>query len=75
MTLHPFREYRETTIPGHQQIPKHWDVRKVARAFDRIGSGTTPSTNTGAYYDGDIPWITTAELREGVVTETQRMVT
>lgn len=73
-----FAEYpklRATEIIGHDQIPAHWDVRKVSRAFDLIGSGTTPNTNLGDYYDGDINWVTTAELREAVVHETQKKVT
>ena len=55
-------------------IPVHWEVNKASRLFS-IGSGTTPPTERSEYYGGGIPWITTSELRETVVTSTAKTVT
>lgn len=55
-------------------IPKHWDVLQIKHGFQIIGSGTTPPTNQEEFYDGDIPWVTTSELRENVVTSTEKHV-
>ncbi len=41
----------------------------------KIGSGTTPSTNRYDYYDGDVPWINTSELRENIITDTSVKIT
>lgn len=38
-------------------------------------SGGTPSSGVGAYYDGDIPWLNSGELADGVVRGTGRTIT
>ena len=57
------------------EIPAHWEVWKVAHAFTRIGSGTTPNTGGVAFYGGDVPWVTTSELREGIIRDTKSKLT
>lgn len=54
-----------------------WETWKLSHAFERIGSGTTPTSNDANYYTeaGGIPWITTAELRENFISSTQYQIT
>jgi type I restriction enzyme S subunit len=42
--------------------------------FCTTGSGGTPSRSKPDYYDGNIPWVKSGELREGVVTETSEHI-
>jgi type I restriction enzyme, S subunit len=56
------------------KVPEHWNIRKATWLF-AIGSGTTPPSGNSAYYDGDIPWVTTSELRETVIVITEKTVT
>jgi type I restriction enzyme S subunit len=57
------------------EVPEHWENWKISHAFQKIGSGTTPSTNRYDYYDGDVPWINTSELRENIITDTSVKIT
>ena len=57
------------------EIPEHWEVWKMAHAFNTIGSGTTPSSTKESYYDGYIPWVTTGELRESIILKTKKLLT
>ncbi len=57
------------------EVPEHWDIWKIGRGFRRIGSGTTPATNDMSFYEGDIPWVTTSELRENIITDTVSKLT
>ncbi len=66
---------RDSGIPWLGEIPAHWEVLPLKYGFSRIGSGTTPPTGSTNYYDGDVPWVTTSELRENVVTSTNELVT
>jgi type I restriction enzyme S subunit len=57
---------------GH--VPKHWVTKKVTYGFSRIGSGTTPKSDNDEYYEGGVPWVTTSELRETLITKTKQTV-
>ncbi len=56
------------------EIPAHWEVMKTTWLFS-IGSGTTPGSEDPSYYGGETPWLTTSELRESVITSTNKNVT
>ncbi|MFZ7217109.1 restriction endonuclease subunit S [Avibacterium avium] len=47
------------------EIPEGWEVYKITHLLNESGSGTTPKKDSEIdYYDGNILWITTSELRE-----------
>lgn len=74
--LNPNAEMKDSGVEWLGKIPKHWDVWKTAHAFETIGSGTTPKSDKTEYYEqGEIPWVTTAELRESVIVDTEKRVT
>mgnify|MGYP001267658741 CR=1 FL=1 len=56
------------------EVPEHWEVWKLAHGFDFVGSGTTPPSDELEWYDGATPWITTSELRENLITNTDKCV-
>lgn len=56
-------------------IPQTWRVAKIGHLFGVIGSGTTPKADEQSYYGGDIPWVTTGELRENEILTTAKNVT
>jgi type I restriction enzyme S subunit len=43
--------------------------------FCETGSGGTPSRATKEYYGGNIPWVKSGELREGIITDTEEKIT
>ena len=71
--LDPDAPMKDSGVEWLGEIPAHWEVKKVTRLFS-IGSGTTPPTSNSEYYGGEIPWITTSELRESVVTSTEKTI-
>lgn len=58
-------------------IETGWERWKLAHAYRRIGSGTTPTSGNADYYDDETgtPWITTSELRETYIVRTSTKVT
>ena len=70
----PYPTYRDSGVEWLGKIPSHWKVKKISHLF-AVGSGTTPPTDYSEYYGGGIPWVTTSELRESVVTSTEKSVT
>ena len=74
----PSKKYPKYTLSDVEwlgDVPAHWVVRKVTYGFRVIGSGTTPKSDSADYYEGEIPWVTTSELRETVIFETKQYVT
>jgi restriction endonuclease S subunit len=70
-----YPSYKDSGIEWFGKIPNHWEVWKIAHAFEYIGSGTTPTSGKSEYYDGDIPWVNTSELRDGFVFDTEKKLT
>lgn len=50
-----------------------WDCRRIGD-FAKTCSGATPSRSHPEYFDGDIPWVKTAELRDGEIFDTEEHV-
>ncbi|MGP5157344.1 restriction endonuclease subunit S [Pseudoalteromonas prydzensis] len=67
-----YPEYKESGVEWVGEIPSDWSMWKLAHAFNEIGSGTTPPTNNEKWFKGDVPWITTGELREKIITDTKK---
>lgn len=73
--LDPIARLKPSGVEWLGDVPAHWDIWKVAHGFRTIGSGTTPKSSDSHYYDGDIPWVTTSELRECVIDDTTAKIT
>lgn len=56
------------------RLPRTWSLRTLADVADWT-SGGTPSSKDSSLYGGDIPWIVIGDLTEGVVLETEKMIT
>jgi type I restriction enzyme S subunit len=56
-------------------IPVEWNVSKIKYLFS-IVSGSTPDSDNEEYWDGDIPWITPADMSDfGVINRGERCIT
>ena len=73
--LSPNAKMKDSGVEWLGEIPVGWEIWKVTHAFGRIGSGTTPKSDNYEYYDGQIPWVTTSELRETSIDDTLNKVT
>ena len=65
-------EPRKQTELG--EIPESWEVVEL-EAIAEIQSGGTPSRTRQDYYGGNISWVKTLDLNEGIVNETEEKVT
>lgn len=57
----------------HQEL-SHWPSVKI-RDIAKTQSGGTPSTAKSEYWDGDIPWINSGKLKDGIITKPSRYIT
>lgn len=56
-----FPRFEEAEFEGG--IPKGWEIAKIGDIGEVIGGGT-PSTDIDEYWDGEIPWLTPADLAD-----------
>ncbi|KUN24577.1 hypothetical protein AQJ11_22385 [Streptomyces corchorusii] len=64
----------EMVKTGSCSWPEQWQRVRLADA-GRWMSGGTPSTSNEAYWDGDIPWISGASMKQFRITDSERRVT
>jgi restriction endonuclease S subunit len=75
MRYERYKNYKNSGIDWLGEVPDNWEVWKASHGFELIGSGTTPRSENLGYYDGDIPWVTTSELRENIINDTFKKLT
>lgn len=56
------------------ELPDGWETVKL-QDIASWGSGGTPPRNNPKYYGGDIPWIKTGELGDGLILDTEEKIT
>lgn len=67
----------EALVPEKEQpykVPENW-VWVRSGHVAKWGSGGTPSRKRLEYYGGDIPWIKTGELNDGIVNASEETIT
>ena len=70
-----YPEYKDSGVEWIGDIPKEWELWKLTHAYEEIGSGTTPPSESDEWYGGNVPWVTTGELREKEIYSTAKNVT
>jgi type I restriction enzyme S subunit len=61
MSLPRYPAYKPSGVEWLGEVPEHWGVVPLKREFDVVG-GSTPKSDMQEYWDGDIQWITPADL-------------
>jgi type I restriction enzyme, S subunit len=74
--LDPNAKMKPSGIEWLGDIPEHWQVWKLGRAYKYFGSGTTPSSGYSQYYQkGTIPWVNTGDLNDSVLNDCEKKIT
>ena len=68
-------KYKNSGVEWIGEIPSNWDMWKITHACPYVASGTTPKSDGDVYYGGETLWVTTGELREDLIFDTQKKVT
>ncbi len=51
-------------------VPEHWELNRFGYLF-RFFSGGTPSTDDSSLWDGDLPWVSSKDMKSMVITDTE----
>jgi len=56
-------------------VPRGWRIVKLQAATSSVFSGGTPDTRKPEFWGGDIPWFSSGETRNSVITDTEKRIT
>lgn len=65
---------KESGIDWIGQIPEGWRTGKI-KYYAEISAGSTPDRTNELFWNGDIPWMASGEVNQGVVTHTAEKIT
>ena len=57
------------------EVPRGWEVTNINAVTKSIFSGGTPSTKETAYWNGEIPWLSSGETRNKIIVSTEKSIT
>ncbi len=58
----PYPQMKDSGVPWLGEVPEHWEVRRLKHAFRKIVGGSTPASTEPTYWDGDVVWVTPADI-------------
>jgi type I restriction enzyme, S subunit len=61
MSLPKYPAYKNSGVEWLGNVPRHWAVESLKRGFTVIG-GSTPKSDEAAYWNGDLIWVSPADL-------------
>lgn len=61
MSLPRYPEYKDSGVDWLGKVPAHWQVQPLKSRYAVVG-GSTPKSDVPEYWDGDINWVTPADL-------------
>ncbi len=77
MSFPRYPQYRDSGVEWLGEVPAHWDVATIKREFSIVG-GSTPKSDEPKYWDGEIVWVSPADLSKlgsMYIGESQRTIT
>ena len=73
--LNPDAPMRDSGVEWIGKVPEHWSTSRIGFVAE-VGNGSTPNRGTpGYWYNGDIPWLNSSKVNDGVITEADQFVT
>lgn len=72
--LNPNAPMRESGVEWLGEVPAHWSVSSIGY-HAQISTGATPDRTNSEYWNGNIPWIKTGEVRYDEIFETEEYIT
>lgn len=77
MSFPRYERYKDSGLEWLGEVPEHWDVVPMKRAFTIVG-GSTPSSEVETYWGGGDVWVTPADLSkitDRYISKSERTIT
>jgi len=72
--LDPDVKMKDSGVEWLGQVPKHWPLRRLKYLVHFISGGTPPTSNL-SLWNGDIPWVSSKDMKTHVLMDTEDHIT
>ena len=72
--LNPDAPMKDSGVEWLGDVPEHWEVGSLGY-YATLETGATPSRANPKYWDGDIPWVKTGEVKYDTIYDTEEKIT
>lgn len=73
--LNPHAKMKDTGIEWLGEVPEEWEMKKLKFIVKTLVGGGTPSTGIAEYWDGNIPWVSSKDMKVDYIITSQDYVT
>jgi type I restriction enzyme S subunit len=70
MKRNAYPKYKESGVEWLGHVPEHWEVKKSRFIFS-YRSGGTPSTEEPDFWNGQIPWVSSKDMKAFYIEDTE----
>ncbi|HEY6642182.1 restriction endonuclease subunit S [Povalibacter sp.] len=70
MSFPRYPKYKDSGVEWLGEVPEHWQIAPI-KYLVQIRSGGTPSKENLSYWNGDVPWASSKDLKAEVLSDTQ----
>lgn len=72
--LDPDVKMKESGVEWIGEVPEYWEVKKMKFIFQKMRTGTTPSTLNDKYFKGSINWYNPTDLNQSYLSESEKKI-
>lgn len=72
--LNPNVPMKDSGVEWLGEVPEHWSVSALGY-YSYLNTGATPDRSNSNYWEGDIPWIKTGEVRYDTIFSAEESIT
>ena len=69
MSFPSYPKYKDSGVEWLGEVPEHWEVMPL-KYVARFTSGGTPNKAVAEYWDGDVPWASSKDLKSETLSDT-----
>ncbi len=67
--------FKSSNINWLPEIPNKWSVKRLKHTVYKISGGITPSMDNVSFWDGNIPWVTSKDMKSDIITNSEMKIT
>ncbi|EKO3494338.1 restriction endonuclease subunit S [Vibrio fluvialis] len=72
-SLNPQAPMKDSGVEWLGEVPEHWGVSSLGY-YASLNTGATPDRSNSSYWEGDIPWIKTGEVKYETIYKTEESI-